>query len=110
MADIEGSRACRIAYDRGILELRMPLPDHEVTKRLIERFIEAIVDELEIEIMSVGSMTLEREDLNRAIEPDSCFYIQNEAIVREKKQINLPHDPPPDLTNIRSINWHFMLL
>ena len=32
----------------------------------------------------------------RRIEPDSCFYIQNESVVRGKS-INLPTDPPPDL-------------
>jgi Uma2 family endonuclease len=41
-------------------------------------------------------LTLEREDLTRAIEPDTCFYIQNESVVRGKS-INLPADPPPDL-------------
>lgn len=41
-------------------------------------------------------MTLEREDLTRAVEPDSCFHIQNESIVRGKN-IDLQTDPPPDL-------------
>jgi Uma2 family endonuclease len=44
----------------------------------------------------LGALTLEREDLTRAIEPDTCFYIQNESVVRGKS-INLPADPPPDL-------------
>lgn len=96
MADIEGSRACRIAYDRGILELRMLLQEHEIPKVLLENFVGVIADELEIEMMSVGALTLEREDLNRAIEPDTCFYIQNEAIIRGRN-ITLPDDPPPDL-------------
>ncbi|MGB8691564.1 MAG: Uma2 family endonuclease, partial [Microcoleus sp.] len=89
-------RAWRIAYDRGVLEIRMPLEEHEEPKRLIESFVEAIVDELEIELRSLGSLTLEREELTRAVEPDSCFYIQNESLVRGRN-INLPNDPPPDL-------------
>jgi Uma2 family endonuclease len=96
LADLGEDRACRIAYERGLLEIRMPLEEHEEPKRLIESFIEAIADELEIEIRSLGSLTLEREDLSRAVEPDTCFYIQNEARVRGKK-IALPNDPPPDL-------------
>jgi Uma2 family endonuclease len=44
----------------------------------------------------LGALTLEREDLTRAIEPDSCFYIQNESVVRGKS-INLEAEPPPDL-------------
>ncbi|XZN91894.1 MAG: Uma2 family endonuclease [Microcoleus sp.] len=96
LADVGDDRAWRIAYDRGVLEIRMPLEEHEEPKRLIESFVEAIVDELEIELRSLGSMTIEREDLTRAVEPDSCFYIQNEYLVRGRN-INLPNDPPPDL-------------
>ncbi|WP_045055422.1 Uma2 family endonuclease [Aliterella atlantica] len=96
LADIGGSRVSRVAYDRGVLEIRMPLTEHEESKRLIESFIEVIVDELEIEARSLGALLLKREDLTRAIEPDSCFYIQNESRVRGKK-IQLPDDPPPDL-------------
>lgn len=97
LADVGDDRAWRIAYDRGVLEIRMPLLEHEVPKGLIESFIEATADELEIEVMKAGSLTLEREDLTRAVEPDSCFYIQNEASVRGKRDINLPEDLPPDL-------------
>ena len=96
MAEVGGDRAWRIAYDRGVLELRMPLEEHEEPKGLLESFIEAIADELEIEIRKLGSLILDREDLARAVEPDSCFYIKNEAAVRGRK-INLPADPPPDL-------------
>ncbi|MFQ4140342.1 Uma2 family endonuclease [Nodosilinea sp. PGN35] len=96
MAEVGGDRAWRIAYDRGVLELRMPLEEHEEPKGLLESFVEAIADELEIEVRKLGSLTLEREDLARAVEPDSCFYIQNEAAVRGRK-IDLSNDPPPDL-------------
>ena len=96
LADVGGDRAWRIAYDRGSLELRMPLEEHEEPKGLLESFIEAIADELGIEVRKLGSLTLEREDLARAVEPDSCFYIQHEAQVRGRK-IHLPDDPPPDL-------------
>ncbi|NET90246.1 MAG: Uma2 family endonuclease [Kamptonema sp. SIO1D9] len=97
LSDVGENRAWRITYDQGVLELRMPSLPHEVPKGLLESFIEATVDELEIEILKAGALTLERDDLARAIEPDSCFYIQNEAQVRGKQSINLLTDPPPDL-------------
>jgi Uma2 family endonuclease len=96
MADIGDNRACRIAYDKGMLEIRMPLQEHEIPKVLLADFVTAIADELEIEVMQLGSLTLEREELTSAIEPDTCFYIQNEALVRSKN-IDLQIDPPPDL-------------
>jgi Uma2 family endonuclease len=112
MADVGGGRAWRIAYASGVLEFRMPLEEHEEPKRILEDFVTAIVDELGIEARSLGALTLEREELSRAIEPDSCFYIQNELRVRGRK-IRLPEDPPPDLviesdhTN-SSLNKHYI--
>lgn len=97
MAEVGDDRAWRITYDRGVLEIRMPLLEHEVPKGLLESFIEAIADELAIEVLKAGSLTLEREDLTNAIEPDSCFYIQNETQVRGREEIILPGDPPPDV-------------
>lgn len=35
--------------------------------------------------------------MDKGIEPDNCFYIQNEAIVRGKNRLDLTVDPPPDL-------------
>jgi Uma2 family endonuclease len=96
MADVGDGRAWRIAYREGILEIRMPLQNHEVPKGMLESFVEAIADELEIEVLKLGAWTLKREDLKQTIEPDSCFYIENEARVRGR-QIELPNDPPPDL-------------
>ncbi len=96
MNDVGNDRAWRIAYDCGVLEIRMPLQQHEVPKVLLANFVEALADELEIETMQLGALTLEREDLTRAIEPDTCFYIQNEAVARGR-DIDLQIDPPPDL-------------
>jgi len=96
LAEIGEDRACRMAYDQGVLEIRMPLEDHEVPKGMLESFIEAIADELEIEVKKVGALSLKRDDLTRFIEPDTCFYIQNESRVRGRR-INLEIDPPPDL-------------
>jgi Uma2 family endonuclease len=33
----------------------------------------------------------------QGVEPEACFYIQNEAAVRGKNRIDLETDPPPDL-------------
>ena len=96
MSDVGDGRAWRIAYAERVLEIRMPLTEHEEPKGMIESFVEAFADELDMEVRKLGALTLEREDLARAIEPDSCFYVQNESVVRGKS-INLPADPPPDL-------------
>ena len=96
MSDVGDGRAWKIAYAEGVLEIRIPLTKHEEPVGMIEHFVGVVVDEMEIEMRQLGALTLEREDLTRAIEPDTCFYIQNESVVRGKS-INLPAAPPPDL-------------
>ena len=53
MADIGDNRVCRIAYDRGLLEIRMPLQEHEVPKGLLESFVESLAVELENKLSTV---------------------------------------------------------
>ncbi len=90
-------RISLMTYDQGTLEIMTPLMPHERANRQIERLIWILVEELGLNILSVGSMTCNREDLERGAEPDSSYYIQNEPLVREKDEINLAEDPPPDL-------------
>jgi len=71
LADIGDNRACRLAYNQGILEIMAPYQEHEAPKIMIGSFVEALADELNIEIMQLGSLLLEREDLRRAVEPDT---------------------------------------
>ena len=95
--DFDTEPAIRLTYDRGTLEIRMPLDPHESYKKLLGRLIEAATEELDIEIRSLGSRTCDREDLARGLEPDQCYYIQHEFLVRGVEQIDLNQLPPPDL-------------
>ncbi|WP_026734417.1 Uma2 family endonuclease [Fischerella sp. PCC 9605] len=97
LADMGEDRASRLTYDRGTLEIITPLLPHEYWNRLIERLIFVLGEELNLEILPAGSTTFKREDLRRVAEPDSSYYIQNEARVRNKSEIDLNSDPPPDL-------------
>jgi len=87
----------RLTYDRGNLEIMTPSAPHEGSKKILGRFVESVSEELNIEICSLGSLTCRREDLARGLEPDQCYYIQNEDVVWDKEQIDLNQDPPPDL-------------
>ncbi len=97
LADFEQEPAARLTYDCGTLEIRMPLDPHESYKKLIGRLIEAATEELGLEVRSLGSRTCEREDMAQGLEPDQCYYIQNEPQVRGIDQIDLNQLPPPDL-------------
>jgi Uma2 family endonuclease len=97
LKDFEQQPAMRLTYDQGTLEIKMPLDPYESYKKLLGRLVEALTEELGIEVRSLGSRTCDREDLARGLEPDQCYYIQNELAVWNKEQIDLAVDPPPDL-------------
>jgi Uma2 family endonuclease len=97
LSDLGDHRGSRIAYDRGTLEIMSPSREHEALKTLIGRMIEVFTLELGIKISSCGSTTLKSALEERGVEPDECYYVQNEAAVRGKHDLNLERDPPPDL-------------
>lgn len=97
LADHLDSSSPRFAYDRGVLEIMVVSERHERPNRLIAQLVETLAEELDIDLENLGSTTYKREDLQRGFEPDSCFYIQNEAQIRGKIEIDPNTDPPPDL-------------
>jgi Uma2 family endonuclease len=86
-----------LTYDRGRLELMTKSPIHEWLSRMMGRLVEMLSFELDIPIRSGGSFTMLREDLERGLEPDECYWIASEALVRNKREIDLTKSPPPDL-------------
>jgi Uma2 family endonuclease len=70
---------------------------HERFSRLIDRLIFAWTEERNIDIATCGTMTVRREDLQKGFEPDNCYYIRHESLVREKAELDFSVDPPPDL-------------
>lgn len=93
---IETKTHARLMYDQGVLEITMPLQEHEFASEMIALFIRILVMELGLKLKSMGSTTLDRKDLDRGAEPDKGFYIQNAAQVAGRT-VDLDQDPPPDL-------------
>lgn len=90
-------RSSRIAYDGRTLSIMTPLPEHEVSKVLVSNLVEIILEELNLDFWSLGSTTFKNKIMQQGIEPDNCFYIQNESAIRGKDRIDLAKDPVPDL-------------
>lgn len=99
-----GDRPVRVTYSQGVLELMILSYAHERYKKLLARLVEALTEELNIPMEAGGSTTFKRQTLERGLEPDECFYIQNQALVRGKQSIDLNEDPPPDLVIEIDIN------
>lgn len=96
LEDLGEHRSSRLAFENGTLEIMMPSPEHEHDKEIIGDLIKALLEELDIEFCSLGSTTFKKPNV-AGLEPDQCFYIQNEQAIRGKSRIDLSIDPPPDL-------------
>jgi Uma2 family endonuclease len=97
LEELGETRAARISYSRGMLEVMVPLAEHESDKEIIGNLVETLLEELDVEFWALGSTTFKNEAMAGAVEPDKCLYIQHEAWVRGKKRLDLTVDPPPDL-------------
>ncbi len=87
----------RMTFDRGDLEMMSPSQLHEQFGYLIGRLIDVWTEELNTDIKSCRTMTFRREDLQRGFEPDNCYYVGHERVVRTKGELDFAIDPPPDL-------------
>ena len=52
---------------------------------------------MRIDIQATGSTILKRQMKKQGVEPDKSYYVQNEALVRGRRDLELGRDPPPDL-------------
>ncbi|MGB0564853.1 MAG: Uma2 family endonuclease [Spirulinaceae cyanobacterium] len=97
LCELGEHRSTRIAYSQTVLEIRMPLPQHERAKSILGDIVKIILEELGIDCECFGSTTFKNPTLGYGIEPDDCFYIQNHQRMVGKERIDLAIDPPPDL-------------
>lgn len=96
MQELGDARSTRIAYANGVLEIRMPGQHHEVLNRALAAIVLTLAEELGHDFNDLGSMTINRPELSKGLEPDSCFYIQN-AQAGQGLGTNISNDLPPDL-------------
>jgi Uma2 family endonuclease len=97
LVELGESRSARLSYSNGLLEIRVPLPEHEKSKEIIGDMVKILLSERGINYEALGSTTLKNERMIQAVEPDACFYIQNQAAVIGKNRLDMSADPPPDL-------------
>jgi Uma2 family endonuclease len=87
----------RLTFDRGVLEIMSPRPEHESDADFLGRLVVVLTEELDLPIKAARSTTFRRRRLKRGIEADHSWWITNEGRVRGKRRIDLRVDPPPDL-------------
>jgi len=77
-----------------MLEIMVPLPEHEYFKDAIGDLVKDLAEELAIEYECFGSTTWRRQERMGGAEPDNCFYIQNLRAVCGRLTLTWPLSPP----------------
>lgn len=90
-------RTARLAYADKILEIMVPLPEHERSKIILADLVKTLLRLQRRPWEPLCSTTFKLETMEVGIEPDECFYIQNYRSVIGKERLDLTLDPPPDL-------------
>src|SRR5216683_551891 len=74
--------AVRLTYDRGTLELMTLSHLHENLSYLLARLVDALTEELALPVKGGRSTTFRRRQRRRGLEPDACWWIAGEPLVR----------------------------
>ena len=97
MRDDDAYRHVRMDYFRGTLELMSPKYRHEKHASRLAQFILRFTEIMDVPCTESRSTTFRRKDEGAGKEADTSFYIANEPLIRDKDDIDLAIDPPPDL-------------
>lgn len=95
LQELGGNRSARLSYSQGILEVIVPLPEHERPKELISDLVKILLKVTKRKYEPFGSTTFKKEGV-AGVEPDACFYIKNYQQMIDRRRLQAD-DPPPDL-------------
>ncbi len=97
LLDWMDDRHVRVTYDGNTVELMSPSFEHGRTGSLLGQLVERLSEELDLDICGGNDTTLKSELAKKGLEPDECYWFQNEPRIRHNREIDLSIDPPPDL-------------
>jgi Uma2 family endonuclease len=93
-----GRPALKMTYTDERLEIMAPRRDHSVISRFLDQMVTITSDEFGIPAVSYRDATWKREDMEKGLEADDCFYIQHAELADQKGvDMSIPQNPPPDL-------------
>jgi Uma2 family endonuclease len=90
-------RGLRTSFDGETLELMSTSQLHEWFKVLLGNLFATYALETDLSTKSAGGMTFRREDLERGLEPDNCYWLSHEHEMRHVWEADFRVHPAPDL-------------
>ena len=102
LRDLEENNHVRMTYHDGMLIFMSPEIRHEVGAELLALLVRSASIAFGFELMGIRSTTLRRKGSSpmkgSGKEPDNAYYIgPNERLMRNRQDLDLSVDPPPDL-------------
>ena len=94
MKEHESRSVPRFTFNQGCLEIYMPSQKHEEKATFLEKIVEIIAEERGIEWRNIRSTTFKKENVEKGVEPDGCFYLQSYEQVFGMQKIDLELFPP----------------
>ncbi len=93
-----GEGHTQVAYDHGTMEIRL---HHGFAQQNCLAFLAGVVSVVSFltksAVASGGSTTCKRRDLETGFDPDTCYWIDHESVMRGVREFDPKCDPPPDL-------------
>jgi Uma2 family endonuclease len=97
MLRIIGERRIFVNYDRGVMEVMVPSYIHQDIRDCLRVMVDILCEELGIP-MKAGGTTHRREDLEKGVEPDECYWLYDKAAAMVgRRTLDLTIDPAPSL-------------
>jgi Uma2 family endonuclease len=88
----------KVTFDSGMMEIELSISrTHEIYKDFLTRLVHLLGFLGKIPLASGGECTFSRKDLQKGLEPDSCYWIENEPKMRGVRNLDIANDPLPDL-------------
>jgi Uma2 family endonuclease len=93
----EQNNHLRMTYDQGALAIMSPYKPHGKIASLLALMIYEWTRWRQIEIESGRDLTCDREDMEKGLEPDLCYWIANQPRIHGKDELDFRFDPVPDI-------------
>lgn len=97
LEDLMDNSSVRLSYNEGNLEIMTESFNHGKFTRILGQIVVFVADLFEIDFVAGGSTTFRKEKTRKGFEGDDSFYFENARFVRDKEEIDLTTDPPPEL-------------
>ena len=98
MLRIIGERRIFVNYDRGVMEVMVPSYIHEDIRDCLRVMVDILCEELGIPVKAGGTTTHRREDLEKGVGPDECYWLHDKAVAMVgRRELDLSVDPAPTL-------------